>query len=269
MHPVATLTIGIPFYARSQPDDMKVAIDSILNQTYPPQCVHLVQDGLVPDAVAHLVADYVAADARIVHLLVERHMGVAYCLNYSILHCTTEYYGRMDADDYSAPTRLEKEVNYLEEHPDIDIVGTWAYEYDSQPDEQDLLLRKEPLTYAEIADTFHYRAPLIHASVVYRLTVFANIGLYNPNSRFDEDTYLWGCALTRKVGIANIPEPLYYIGIHGQMARRAHFRVVLEESYNKLRIPTSSPKLNMLKWASIAYRLLPAGLRTMIYKRVR
>jgi len=269
MHPDATLTVGIPFYAGSQPDDLKIAIDSILNQTYPPQCLHLVQDGPVPDAVARVVADYVAGDARIVHLPVEKNMGLAYCLNYSILQCATRYYGRMDADDYSAPTRLEKEVGYLEEHPDIDIVSTWAYEYDSRPDEADLLLKKTPLNYAEIVSTFHYRVPLIHASVVYRRTVFANIGLYSPYYRFDEDNDMWGRALTRKVGIANIPEPLYYIGTHGQMARRANFRAVWEEAYNKLKIPTCSLKLNVLKLASIAYRLLPAGVQKMIYKRLR
>jgi len=263
------VTVGIAFYSKCNPNDLRVAVESVLAQTYPVEHIHLIQDGPIPPILDQLIQQLRARDPRIEHLHIEKNMGLAYCLNRSILDTNSKYYARMDADDYSHPDRLRRQIAYLEQHPSIDILGTWALEYEEEPHEAGALLKSVPLNQHEIRRIFHYKAPMIHASVVFRLTVFAEIGLYNISYRTDEDNDLWVRAIRGGVGMANLPEPLYYIGTKGQAGRRADRRALYEEALNKCKLLTLSPKLNLLKMLSIAYRLLPARVQSMIYRKLR
>lgn len=266
---LTSVTVGIPFYAKSDPAALRLAIDSILQQTYRVKHIHLIQDGPVPNILTDIVNTYTSQNSQISHLIIEKNSGLAYCLNISILNCKTPYYARMDSDDYSDPHRIEKQARYLDEHPQVEILGSFAKEYNRTPHEPDVLLKKVPETMPEIQSTFHYKAPMIHASVMYRHEVFAKIGLYNVNYRTDEDNDLWLRAIRAKVLMANIPEPLYYIGVGDQIFRRTSMLAITEASRNKFRLFTWSPKLNFLKCAFVAYRLLPTCIQASIYKRMR
>lgn len=262
-----TVTVGIPFYWKSDPGAFGIAIDSILKQTYPIVEIHLIQDGPIPDALSNVIIHYTSLSNHINHIVVNKNSGLAYCLNLSILLCRTQLYARMDADDYSVPDRIERQVRYLDANPDVEILGTFAKEYCRHPNEPDAQLKTVPERMTDIRNTFHYRAPMIHASVIFRHEVFARIGLYNVHYRADEDNDLWLRAIRAKVGMANLPEPLYYIGISDQVSRRATIRAVAEAAWNKLRLFTWSPRLNFLKCAFITYRLLPTNVQSIIYKK--
>jgi len=263
------VTVGIPFYAGAKADHFRLAIDSILSQSLRPYEIHLIQDGPISNDLSALVTSYATSYDYVKHLLIPENSGLSYALNMSILYTSTPYYARMDADDISHPTRLEKQVTFLLENPAIDILGTWILEFKHDPTHEECFLRKLPTDPIQIRSTFHYRNPLAHPSVMFRRDVFAKIGLYNTKFTSEEDLELWARALSMGVGITNLPEALLYYRMTGVINRRSEFGKVLQQVIARYKYNTWSPKLNLLKILAILFRLAPYRVREWGYRNLR
>ena len=101
-----------------------LAVRSILTQTYQNWELIVVDDGST-DRTADRVLS--VKDPRIRFIQEPSgNMGLASRLNQSVHLSRGQYIARMDADDVSYPQRLERQVQFLEEHPDIDLLGTGA-----------------------------------------------------------------------------------------------------------------------------------------------
>ncbi len=194
----ASITVGIPFFSGTISEQFRTALDSILTQSLHPDEVHLIQDGSVSEELSKLVNSYIESFPCVKHLIVEQNSGLAHALNFSILNTTSKYYARMDSDDIAHPQRLEKQVAFLNAHPDVDILGSWALEFEEDPLTEKGFVRQLPTESSEIESMFHYRNPFVHSAVVFRRSVFAKIGLYNVNF-LDEDLELWSRAFQKKL----------------------------------------------------------------------
>ncbi len=263
------VTVGIPFHAGIKAEYFRQAVESILSQTLPPQQLHLIQDGPVPEDLAGPARSYAAAHRFIRYLVIPVNSGLPYALNLSILSSDTRYYARMDADDISHPWRLQKQVAYLEGHPEIDILGTWALEFRQNPVAEEGVLKKMPLGREKIESLFHYRDPFVHPSVMFRRSVFERIGLYDPRFRTNQDTELWARALRLKVGVANLPEVLLYFRAEGVVKKRANPASLYRLAKARYRYNTWSLKYNVLKITSLLFRLLPSRLQEWGYRNLR
>jgi glycosyltransferase involved in cell wall biosynthesis len=263
----ADVTVGIPFYKESKLAHFQAAIDSILCQDLLPTEIHLIQDGPVQNTLQEVVNQYTANYPFVKHLLITQNMGLAYALNTSILNCSTNYYARMDSDDIAHPERLSKQVHFLEENSYIDILGTWAFVFEGELPSQNCPIRVMPARYQKIQELFHYQNPLIHPSVMFRRSVFAQLGLYNRAFRSECDLELWARALKLQIGISNITEPLLYYRNTGVIARRA--AALGQQIIARYRYNTLSPKLNLLKVTSLLFRLLPEDIQKWGYKRFK
>lgn len=98
------------------------AIESILNQTYQDFELILVDD-CGHDASMDIAEAYSHKDSRIRIIRNEENKGIAYSRNVGLAQCRGDYIAIMDDDDYSFPYRFEKQVEYLESHPDIGVLG--------------------------------------------------------------------------------------------------------------------------------------------------
>lgn len=99
------------------------AIKSILNQTYPYFRLIIVDDGST-DKSRKIIEKYVQQDSR-VHLLCNiQNQGQVYTRNRGMTECDTEYIALMDADDVALPYRFEREIMFLDSHPEIGAVGS-------------------------------------------------------------------------------------------------------------------------------------------------
>jgi glycosyltransferase involved in cell wall biosynthesis len=263
------VTVGIPFHSGACAEHLRLAVDSILNQTHRPYRVHLIQDGPVSDDLTALVNDYVARGPHIEHLLIPDNSGLPNALNLSIQQTRSPYYARMDADDISRPDRLEVEARYLEEHPAVDIVGSWAIEFHDDPDEADTFLRKLPTDQPDIARIFHYRSPFVHPSVMFRRSVFDRIGLYDLWWTTAQDYELWARALRHGVGLANIADPLLYLRVNGKVAKRSRLMEIVRQARARYRYNTWSPVSNVLKISAVLFRLMPGPVRQWAYRHLR
>lgn len=102
---------------------LRLAIDSILQQTYQDFELLILDDGST-DATPEIIHSYL--DHRIRYVKNEHNLGIVKTLNKGIDLCETELIARMDADDVSMLDRFEKQVAYLDSHPDIMLVGSAA-----------------------------------------------------------------------------------------------------------------------------------------------
>lgn len=105
----------------------KEAIDSILKQTYQNLEIILLLDNPQNEELKKLITDYKGQDERVRIHVNEENRGLPATLNAGINLATGDYIARMDGDDISVSTRIEKQLNYLLEHPKIDLIGSNAY----------------------------------------------------------------------------------------------------------------------------------------------
>ena len=273
------VTVGIPYFNGTKVEDLRKSIESILSQTYKKLVLHLVQDGPVNRELQELVDMYLGKHENIKHINICENRGLAHALNISILNATTKYYARMDSDDISHPDRIRQQYQFMESNLDIDILGTWIYEFydDSAFDETldfegldyEFQLIKSPQAKQDIEKMFHYRNPLCHMSVMFRKDVFARIGLYNARYRRTQDLELWSRALKANVGITNLPTPLVYVRAMDFAEKRSSFTGVLRQAKVRYKYNTLSPKYNLLKISALLFRLLPKNIRKWGYRRLR
>lgn len=115
------VTIAIPIY--NAEEYLASAIQSVMNQTYKDWELLLMCDGS-NDSSTTIANEYALKDERIKVIDDGVNRGLIYRLNQSILMTTSKYYARMDADDIMYITRIEEQVRYMEEHPEVDVLGT-------------------------------------------------------------------------------------------------------------------------------------------------
>lgn len=103
---------------------MRASIESILNQTYSDFDFIIINDN--PDRTLNdnIVEFYAMKDSRIRYYKNDTNIGLARTLNKGLQLAKGKYIARMDADDISMPTRLAKQIQYMESNPDCVVCGT-------------------------------------------------------------------------------------------------------------------------------------------------
>lgn len=113
--------IAMPAYNAAK--TISLAINSILNQTYSNWRLFVFDDGS-SDETRDVVSSF--QDPRISLCTDKERRGLAARLNQIIDFCSGDFFARLDADDIAYPDRLRKQVEYLLEHPSVDLLGTGA-----------------------------------------------------------------------------------------------------------------------------------------------
>ncbi len=263
-----SITVGIPFYKKTNVKYFEMAIKSVVDQTLTPDKIHLIQDGEVSQELVEIINKY-KNKYSIIEIMRLPKKGLPYALNQSIKKSNTEYYARMDSDDISVKNRLECQLNYLQKNINLQILGTWAYEFENDYKNEFLYINKTPIEKAEIERYFHYRNPLVHPSVMFRTTVFNKIGYYNEEMYTDQDLELWSRALKNKVNISNVDKPLLYLRTEGRLIRRSQLSAIKRQIKIRYSYNTCSFKLNVLKLAAIILRILPNSISGWCYRNLR
>ncbi len=186
---------------------LREAIESILNQTYQPIELIVIDDGST-DNTPTILKDY---EGKIRHYR-QSNQGLVKTLNLGLSLANGKYIARMDADDISHPQRLEKQINYLEANPDVNLLGTSCYYINFNGK---IIGRGQvPRTNGGIKWVLLFASPFIHPSVIIKKDFIFNNGLlFNEKFPYAEDYELWGRILKNSKA-ANLPEPLISYRIH-------------------------------------------------------
>ena len=181
------------------------ALDSLYAQTYQDFKIILCDDGS-KDNTYEVAKEYADKHGNIVLIKNEKNMGLNYTLNHCLEYADTEYCARMEGDDISLPTRFEKEIKFLDEHPEYAIVSTPMIYFDEHGDFRVGKGKGEP----EITD-FLSRAPFCHAPCMIRTEAYRAVGGYSVDKRLlrVEDDHLWFKLYAAGYKGYNLQEALY------------------------------------------------------------
>jgi glycosyltransferase involved in cell wall biosynthesis len=193
------VTIGIPYY--NSEHFLHHAIQSVLNQTYTDFELILSNDGST-DRSLEIASSF--TDPRIILVGDGRNRGLIYRLNEQLNLARGKYFTRMDSDDIMFPDRIEKQINYLDNSPSIDIIGSEAIVIDKDNTILGIRYSKIPIKAQDILKS----APFIHPTVMGRTNWFKKY-YYSPEMDGFEDADLWIRSFTEsKYFIIN--EPLLF-----------------------------------------------------------
>lgn len=208
------ISVILPIYNGAEYIDE--AIQSILNQTYTNfECI-IINDGSTDDSASVIKKNM---DSRIC-FYEQENQGLAATLNRAISLAKGKYVARQDQDDISLPRRFEKQVDFLESHPDHGMVGTWASITDMNGKSQNRA-HKHPSESLILKFEMLFNNPFVHSSVMIRKSVFEKAGVYSTDESRQppEDYELWS-RIAREFKVANIPEILHiYREVSGSMSR--------------------------------------------------
>lgn len=202
---------------------LRTAIESILSQTYRDFRFLIVDDGSTDDT-REIVCSY--RDERIELLPLGRNLGQTAALNIGLRHASTPWIARMDADDYSAPTRLEEQMKALEADRSLSCLGTFCWIFHADP-EQIESTWEHPARYEDIKRGLLNGCPMTHGSIVVSRRVMLDIGAYDERYRVAADIDLFE-RLLKKHRASNVPKILYGCRVHP--GQHQWSRLSLEES---------------------------------------
>ena len=153
------------------------AIESILGQTFENFELIIIDDGSTDDTL-RIINKYSQADERIAVLKNDRNLGVSRTTNKGIEVARGKYIAIMNADDVSLPERLEKEFRFLEENPEVGIVGGTMLVVSAGG--RVLGDRRYYIRDEEIRKHIFRFSPFSHPTVMIRKAVLEKSGLYDP-----------------------------------------------------------------------------------------
>lgn len=202
------IAVILPVYKNDKPDWLHKSIGGIINQTYKNYHLFIGVDGPVGDELLSVFKCYERLDEiDIVKFDVNR--GLACVLNDLLDICFEkgyEYIARMDADDISLLDRFEKQISFLQAHPEIDVVGGAINEIDENGNDRGKVI-VYPSGPKECYDFFAKRNPHAHPAVLFRKSFFDKAGCkYRPEYRQNQDTMLWVDGMSKGTQHANIPD---------------------------------------------------------------
>ncbi len=269
---MSRIGVLLPVYKNDSIEFLKKSAGSILEQTIEGFHVYIGVDGPVgADLEECLKALDKEATITVVRFDVNR--GLACVLNDLISICKEDgynYYARMDADDISLPDRFEKQVTYLEEHPDVDVVGGAIEEIDGN----DHLRGKHveyPLTHEECRKFFRYRDPLAHPAVMFRARYFEKVASgYRNEYRKNQDTMLWFDGFMKGCVFANLKDTVLHFRVNDDFYnRRNGWKRAKQMLHDRLKMNKAlgyDITANLFAFAMFCMTVSPSWVKKFLYK---
>ena len=222
-------SVLLSVYKKENPEYLKQALYSISNQTLQPDEILIVNDGVLTEALDKCIETFIQNTSIDVKILAfEKNRGLGLSLHDGVLACRNEYIARMDTDDIAVNTRFEKQMNYLKDHPEIALLGSWIKEF-SQDAEHPDTITKLPCSDNEIRKFAKKRNPFRHMTVIFRKSAVLDSGNYRDFLWF-EDYDLWVRMLQKGYKAANLPEYLVNVRADDEMfARRGGWKYLEQD----------------------------------------
>ena len=188
-------------------DTLAQCIDSVLGQTYT-NFELILCDDCSRDNTYEIARSYAERDSRIVLIRNEENIKLGRTLNHCLSVATGEYCARLDGDDYCAPDRLEKQVAFLNSHPEFDCVGTYMRIVDGT----DTVKIRKLIEFPGI-EYLAQSNPCCHATMMMRTEALREINGYDvrPETERIEDVDMFWRFYLAGHKAANILEPLYFV----------------------------------------------------------
>lgn len=245
------------------------AVPSILNQTLKDFEFLIVDDGST-DGTTEFLADLAERDSR-VRVFRQERVGLARAVNHALQFARAPYVARQDFDDVSYPDRLERQVAFLDSHPDVGMVGTWYVLDDANRGER--YVRRWPTEDAQLRRFMSKGIPFAHTLVTLRTPALRSVGGIAEVKNIT-DLRTWINIAQAGWKLANIPEVLGEHYVYAESYWHRNF------SYKQRQKELASVQMSAvwrlhLGWwrvvfplGRLAYGSLPDGLKRFVRRRL-
>lgn len=259
-------------YKNDKPCFVKVALDSMLvHQSVKPSEIVLIQDGPVSSELSSLLSEYESAYSEIMNIIrLEKNGGLGNTLQLGVKTAKYDIIARMDSDDICLPNRFEKQLKYMNSHPDIDIVGGQITEFVGDPNNI-IGQRIVPIENNAIYEYMKNRCAMNHMTVMFRKESVIRVGNYQ-DWFWNEDYFLWTRMMINKCKFGNIEDVLVNVRSGAdQYARRGGKKYYESEKGIQKLLLENGMITNLQYFKNIAIRwilqvAMPNNLRGWVFR---
>lgn len=257
-------------YKNENPAFLRLAIDSMLNQTVPPAQFLLICDGTLPKPVDEVIDSY---GSRLEVIRLPENKGLGEALRVGLLYCRHELVARMDSDDISLSDRCEKQLAVLTRNNGPDIISGTVEEFTDDPNAP-VSRRVVPLTHEEIVAYSKRRCPFNHPAVMFKKQAVLDAGNYSGKYLYNEDYDLWMRMIANGARTANLADVLLKQRSPAEQIQRRGGRAYAK-SFHKLRRSflkqgwISRKDFMLSAYPQYIVCVMPNGMRGAVYRFVR
>ncbi|WP_201575845.1 glycosyltransferase [Psychrobacter immobilis] len=257
-----------------QYDDAKFfeqALRSIEVNSVKPTDFVLVCDGALTPELDEIIEDY--TNRLLINVIrLPHNVGLGRALQTGINYCQYEWVARFDSDDICISDRFAKQVTYIKDNSNVDVVGGQIIEFANDPNEGSARKKIVPTSHHQIDKYAKSRNPINHMTVMFKKSAVLEAGNYQHAPLY-EDYDLWVRMLMKGFKFANIDDVLVYVRAGDNMYRRrggvsyAKRETVMQYSFYKLGFLSCLQLVKNLT-LRIPIRLIPSSIRGLIYSKV-
>ena len=195
---------------------LQEAIDSILKQEFTDFEFVIINDGST-DHTAEIIQSY--DDPRIRYFENEQNIGLVGSLNSGLKLVQSPYIARMDADDISMPKRFANQVDFLDAHPKVGVLGSAVKVIDGDGNSSNI--RRFPENHELITWSMFFDDPIAHPTVMMRRELLKRVRGYRADMLQAGDYDLWR-RLSKVTRFSNLPNVLLFLRRHDTCITKVH-----------------------------------------------
>ncbi len=206
-------------YYKEKAEYLELAIESMLNQTVPPEQFVIVEDGKLTEELERVITRYEKDKPDLFTIVrLEQNRGLGLALDEGIKYCRNELIARMDSDDVSMAKRCEKELVVFETRPELDIISGAITEFKDHIDYA-VSVRRVPENEEAIRKQMRRRSAFNHPAVMFKKSSVIRAGGYGGSAR-KEDHDLFSRMVFGDCHAFNLQEVILYYRIGDDNIKR-------------------------------------------------
>lgn len=211
-------SVSICVYGGDNPEYFEIALESIFNQTLPPDEVVLFVDGAIGEKTEYIIEKYESRHDNFRVIRSEKNVGHGNARRACMENCCYDYIALMDADDICTNNRFEKQINTFLNDKTLSIVGGQIEEFIDVP-QNTVGKRTVPLKDTDIKEYMKKRCPMNQVTVMFKKEDINSVGGY-IDWYCEEDYYLWIRMAIAGLKFCNIDDNLVFVRVGNEMYQR-------------------------------------------------
>ena len=264
------VSVLMSVYKKEKPENLELSIMSIINQSHKVDEIVLVEDGPIGTELEKKIKELENKCSYLKTIIIEKNVGLGKALNEGLKYCNNNIVARMDSDDISEPNRIELQLEFIKNNPQVDVIGGNIVEFDDLTG-KNVSYRIVPMEHKAIAKYLKKRNPMNHVTVMLKKDKVIESGGYMDCLYF-EDYYLWARMIKNGCVFANIENTLVRVRAGLSMSSRRGNLKYIKSIYNfenklyELKLISYITLINNAIIRSLV-SLMPNKLRYCLYQR--
>lgn len=214
-------SVLIAVYEKENHLFLEEALNSVIHQKLPPDEIVLVKDGRLTIGLDLVIEKVQKKHPSLINIVeLKQNSGLGIALAKGLIACKFDWVARMDSDDICVKERFTKQLDFIKNHPEYDVIGSNTLEFEENPSHSKMV-RKVPEKDEQIKLLAKYRNPMNHMTIMFRKESVLKVGNYQ-DKRYFEDYDLWIRMIQQDYRFFNIQENLLKVRTGNDMIGKRH-----------------------------------------------